>query len=48
MEIFESRPRIKGKMMTSIAELYNNFNKRIFDTYRSSLGFFNLSDTFQK
>jgi CRP-like cAMP-binding protein len=48
MEIFESRPRIRGKMMTSIAELYNEFNKKIFDTYRSSLGFFNLSDTFQK
>jgi len=48
MEIFDSRPRIKAKMMTSIAELYNNFNKNIFDAYRSSFGFFNLADTFKK
>ena len=48
MEIFESRSQIKAKMMTSISEMYNEFNKNIFDTYRSSLGFFNLSDAFKK
>lgn len=48
LEIFEHRTTIKAKMMTSVAELYNEFNKKIFDTYRSSLGFFHLSDTFQK
>lgn len=48
MEIFDSRVRVKAKMMTSIAELYNDFNKNIFDAYRSSFGFFNLADTFKK
>ncbi len=48
MEIFNRRARIRAKMMTSLAELYNDFNQNIFKTYRSSLGFFNLSDTFQK
>jgi CRP-like cAMP-binding protein len=48
MEIFESRVQIKAKMMASISELYNDFNKNIFDAYRSSFGFFNLADTFKK
>jgi CRP-like cAMP-binding protein len=48
MEIFDRRARIRAKMMTSIAELYNEFNYKIFSTYRSSLGFFNLSDAYQK
>jgi len=48
MEIFESRSLIRAKMMTSVSELYNEFNRNIFETYRSSLGFFNLSDAFQK
>ena len=48
MEIFDRRARIRAKMMTSIAELYNEFNHKIFSTYRSSLGFFNLSDAYQK
>ncbi|MBS0000157.1 MAG: cyclic nucleotide-binding domain-containing protein [Cyclobacteriaceae bacterium] len=48
MEIFDTRAKIKAKMMTSLAELYNDFNHKIFNTYRSSLGFFNLSDAYQK
>lgn len=48
MEIFDRRARIRAKMMTSLAELYNEFNHKIFSTYRSSLGFFNLSDAYQK
>lgn len=48
IEIFDRRARIRAKMMTSISELYNDFNHKIFSTYRSSLGFFNLSDAYQK
>ena len=48
IEIFDRRAKIRAKMMTSIAELYNDFNHQIFNTYRSSLGFFNLSDAYQK
>ena len=47
MEIFERRPKVKAKIMTSLAELYNEFNQNIFKAYRSSLGFFNLSDAFK-
>jgi len=47
MEIFDRRSKIRAKMMTSLAELYNDFNHNIFTAYRSSLGFFNLSDAFQ-
>lgn len=48
MEIFDRRAKIRAKMMTSIAEMYNEFNHQVFNTYRSSLGFFNLSDAYQK
>jgi CRP-like cAMP-binding protein len=48
IEIFDRRAKIRAKMMTSIAELYNDFNHQIFNTYRSSLGFFNLSDAYLK
>lgn len=48
IEIFDRRSKIRAKMMTSISELYNDFNHQIFNTYRSSLGFFNLSDAYQK
>ena len=47
IEIFERKPKIKSKVMTSVAELYNEFNQKIFSTYRNSLGFFNLSNTFK-
>lgn len=46
-EIFESNPKIKAKMMTSLAEFYNNNNKRLFNSYRSSFGFFNLAQMFE-
>ena len=46
-EVFESYPKIKAKMMTSLAEFYNNNNKRLFNSYRSSFGFFNLAQMFE-
>ena len=47
LEIFDRRSKIKSKVMTSVAELYNEFNQNIFNTYRDSLGFLNLSNAFK-
>ncbi len=46
-EVFESNPKIKAKMMTSLAEYYNSNNQRLFKSYRSSFGFFSLREMFQ-
>lgn len=41
-EIFESHPRIKAKIMTSFAELYNEYTSNLFKIYKSTFGFFEL------
>lgn len=46
-EIFESHPIIKTKMMESLAELFNDYMVRLFKSYRSSMGLFNLSQVFK-
>jgi CRP-like cAMP-binding protein len=46
-EIFASNPKIKAKMMTSLAEFYNQNNQRLFKSYQSSFGFFNLGQMFE-
>jgi CRP/FNR family cyclic AMP-dependent transcriptional regulator len=46
-EIFESNPKIKAKMMTSLAEYYNANNQRLFRSYRESFGFFSLRQMFE-
>ena len=47
-EIFDNNSKIKAKMMTSLAEFYNENNRRLFKSYKSSFGFFNLSEMFDK
>ncbi|MDN3205443.1 Crp/Fnr family transcriptional regulator [Algoriphagus sediminis] len=46
-EIFASNPKVKAKMMTSLAEYYNENNQRLFRSYRSSFGFFRLREMFE-
>lgn len=46
-EIFDSNPKIKAKMMTSLAEFYNSNNQRLFRSYRESFGFFSLRQMFE-
>ncbi|MFT4859882.1 MAG: CRP/FNR family cyclic AMP-dependent transcriptional regulator [Algoriphagus sp.] len=46
-EIFESNPKIKAKMMTSLSEYYNENNQRLFTSYRESFGFFSLHQMFE-
>ncbi len=47
IEIFDRHPKIKAKVMTSLAELYNEFNTSVFKSYRKSLGFFTLDQAFK-
>ncbi|WP_339877283.1 cyclic nucleotide-binding domain-containing protein [uncultured Algoriphagus sp.] len=46
-EIFDSNPKIKAKMMTSLSEYYNQNNQRLFRSYRESFGFFSLRQMFE-
>lgn len=46
-EIFDSNPKIKAKMMTSLSEYYNANNQRLFRSYRESFGFFSLRQMFE-
>ncbi|GGZ28407.1 hypothetical protein GCM10007049_21720 [Echinicola pacifica] len=46
-EIFDSSPKIKAKMITSLALYYDNRNQQLFSSYRKSFGFFNLSQMFE-
>ncbi len=46
-EIFDSNPKIKAKMMTSLSEFYNANNQRLFRSYRESFGFFSLRQMFE-
>ncbi|PSL02632.1 Crp/Fnr family transcriptional regulator [Cecembia rubra] len=47
-EVFDSYPKIKAKMMTSLAEFYNQNNRRLFKSYKTSFGFFNLQEMFDR
>jgi CRP-like cAMP-binding protein len=46
-EIFDSNTKIKAKMMTSLAEYYNQKNQKLFRSYRESFGFFSLRQMFE-
>lgn len=46
-EIFDSNPKIKAKIMTSLSEFYNSNNQRLFRSYRESFGFFSLRQMFE-
>ncbi len=47
MEIFESNPKIQAKMLSSLAEFYNQNNQRLFSSYQNSYGFFKLGQMFE-
>lgn len=48
LEILDGNPRIRAKVMTSFAEVYNQYNTNIFKAYRSSFGFFDLSQAYEE
>lgn len=47
-EIFQNNVRIKAKMLESLAEINNEYNDRLYLSYRSSVGFFNLGQAYQQ
>jgi len=46
LEIFADNMKIQAKIMTSLAENYNDLKQNLFKAYRSSQGFFNISEVF--
>jgi len=48
MEIFENEPIIKAKMLQTLAEAYNYYTQRLFEAYKTSFGFFEISQVYQE
>lgn len=42
LQIFNENPGIRAKVMTNFARLYNEYTVKLFNSYRSSFGFFDL------
>jgi len=47
LDILGANLEIKAKIMTSFAELYNQYTGSIFKTYKSSFGFFELNKVYR-
>ncbi len=45
-DIFDGNPKIKVKMLEALAEIYNSYNANLFNAYKASGGFFNLSQVY--
>jgi len=41
-DVFADHPKVKAKMMTALASLYDDYTSGLFKAYRSSIGFFKL------
>jgi len=46
LEVLNNHPVVKAKIMTSFATTYNKYTDRLFSTYKSSLGFFDLNTVY--
>ncbi|MBL3656331.1 Crp/Fnr family transcriptional regulator [Fulvivirga sediminis] len=46
-DIFENNIKIKTRMLEVLAEVYNEYNSNVFKAYKSSMGFFNLSQVYR-
>ena len=46
LEIFDRRPRVMAKMLQALAEKCDHKEHNLVNIYRSSLGFFNLSEIY--
>jgi len=46
--IFEGHLKIKAKMLESLAKIYSDYNANLFKAYKSSMGFFNLSQLYKR
>jgi CRP/FNR family transcriptional regulator, cyclic AMP receptor protein len=45
-EIFQDNETVRAKMISSLAEIYNQITVNLFKSYKSSAGFFNLAQIF--
>ena len=45
--IFDGNDQIRMKMIKQLAEQYNSYNANLFKAYKSSRGFFNLSQVYR-
>lgn len=48
LEIFKYKVHIQAKMMTSLAELYDENTKNLFNSYRKHIGLFHLGEAYMK
>jgi CRP-like cAMP-binding protein len=46
--IFDNQERVKSKMLKELAQTYSEYNAKLFKAYRSSFGFFHLSQIYGK
>ena len=46
-QIFEKYPKIKGKILTAFAQIYEGYQQNIFKLYIENLNFFELKDIFK-
>lgn len=46
-EILDNNPEIRAKIMTTLAEMYNEYTEALFKLYRSSFGFFELGRIYE-
>ncbi|GAB4132920.1 MAG: hypothetical protein OHK0045_23940 [Raineya sp.] len=48
LEIFKYKPKIHAKMMTSLAEIYDENTKNLFNAYRKNVGLFSIGEAYMK
>ena len=46
-EIFADEPKIRGKLMESLAVQYNHYTENLFKGYKNSFGFFDLGKAYE-
>ncbi len=46
MEVMNNHSEVRAKVMTAFSEQYNEYTSNLFQTYKSSLGFFDLNTVY--
>lgn len=46
MEVFEAKPKIKALVLESMLKRYNEYTSQLFESYKSSFGFFELKQAY--
>jgi len=46
-DIFNANLKVKAKMLESMSGMYDEFHRNLFKAYKTSFGFFNLSQVYQ-